>query len=460
MVATHANTEVELAVLAACMNNISQGWFSHVARAGGADAEEMFSVPRHRALFCAMRDVHASSPSPTLPLIIDRLKNSYASVFDGDEKQFVAKVRLYAPPASVAQLNTSLDVLKKMRTLRWQTRQVEHVLQDLNDPDVEATPQDVVTRITEIVEGTDVEAQVQSFGEITEAVLASPRPITILDSAMGGRGLESGCINVIGARPKVGKTVMLIQLIHSVLEGGGIPIVLNYETKDIEFVSKVVARHIEDEKIHWGRIKGYISGEENLGLTRTQEAKIDKGLEWAKQQPWVVNFDKSTDMTDIHAIVSQVKADSDKDAKIVLFVDYLQLQVKNSFHEREEITQLTRFYKKLAGEMEISVVMLAQLNRDAAGKGGKPSVHHLRGSGAIEQDADVIILLHRPSVDEQQGTDNIMSHPDYELEIIADTSRLAPGESGIAFIDGGTQLVQDMPDHLSNRIDESLIEQV
>ena len=152
---------------------------------------------------------------------------------------------------------------------------------------------------------------------------------------------------------------------------------------------------------------------------------------------------------DIYAMVMKAKAHHNHDAKIVLFVDYIQLQVNNSFKEREEISQLSRFYKKLAGQMDIHVFSLAQLNRQA-GDNDKPSITHLRGSGSLEQDADTIFLLTRP----HETDDN---RPKHILNVIAETTRLAEGNTQECFIDGPTQLVANLTQEQSMEEDDDII---
>ncbi|MCX5635573.1 MAG: replicative DNA helicase, partial [Planctomycetota bacterium] len=82
-----------------------------------------------------------------------------------------------------------------------------------------------------------------------------------------------------------------------------------------------------------------------------------------------------------------------------VFVDYMQLMSSGSNRiesRQQEITEISRYYKALARELEVPVVVISQLNRSPEGREGhKPRMSDLRESGSIEQDADVVILLHR-----------------------------------------------------------------
>lgn len=446
MTVSLSRPSTERAVLSTILNNMSSGWFHHVVRVAGKQPVELFVDTHNKALFQCIDDVYATNPHPSVAAVVDRAREKHSGVFDNPE-EFITTIQLTPAMTTVEQITSTVEDLATLRETRHQVQKMEQLISDIHDTDVEPTPNDVSTRLQDIIDSTEVSADTQTFSDVATEVLNSPRPmwsiktgITVIDDALGGRGLESGCFTIAAARPKVGKTILMNHLVHQVLDSGGFPLVLNLETKKIEFFSKMSARHIADENIGWGDIKGYITKEElDRPLTATQVEKIEDSFTWAKDQDWYVSFDKNMTQHDIHALVMKAKATYPHDAKIVLFVDYIQLQVQNSMREREEIAGLSRFYKKLAGMMDISVFALAQLNRDAGDS--EPKVHQLRGSGALEQDADTIILLDRPG----NRDENI---PHYCLTIDAGTSRLAEGGKEMCFIDGSTQIVTDLTDDL------------
>jgi replicative DNA helicase len=81
-----------------------------------------------------------------------------------------------------------------------------------------------------------------------------------------------------------------------------------------------------------------------------------------------------------------------------IVIDYLQLISTNGRHEnrQQEITRISRSIKSLAKELDVPVILLSQLNRASAGRSNfMPRLTDLRESGSIEQDADVVLLLHR-----------------------------------------------------------------
>ena len=445
---SHLSTEKS--VLSTVLNNIDLGWLGHVLRVAGNNPADIFSSHTHRAIFQAADEVCAKMECPSVAAVTDRIKERYSSVIENPDDA-ISAILLYPSLSSVEQVTSSVEELSSLREIRNQISGMEEIIQDIGNSDVSATPDDVATRLQGIIDNTNVTTTVETFGDIASDILASPAPmwnvktgIEVIDRALGGNGLESGCFTIAAARPKVGKTILMNNLINTVMENGAIPLVLNLETKKVEFFAKMVSRHIADKNIHWGKIKSYLTEQEmEYPLDQSEIDKIEEGFRWAQEQEWLVSFDKSMSIHDVHALVMKAKATYPADAKIVLFVDYIQLQVQNSLQEREEITNWSRFYKKLAGSMDISVFALAQVNRGAADQ--PPQVHQLRGSGSLEQDADTILLLDRPHTREPEDDKKT---PPYQLDVDASTSRLAQGEKESCFIDGGIQLVTNMPEHL------------
>ena len=116
-----------------------------------------------------------------------------------------------------------------------------------------------------------------------------------------------------------------------------------------------------------------------------------------------------------------------------IIIDYLQLcdmtTGQNNRNREQEVAQATRKAKLLAKELNVPVVLLSQLNRESENRpAGRPELAHLRESGAIEQDADVVILLYRPAL-ARITTDRESGYPTEELGI-AIIAKQRNGETG------------------------------
>lgn len=450
-----AHHSTEKAVLSSILNNLDKDWYGHVERIAGDDPAGMFANHHNKVVFQAIEDTSDNDKATSIAAIIDRIESRYSGIIDNAE-DFIASLQLSPSLSTTKQIDSAVEELCNLQQMRKQVSGMERIIRDMSDKEVKPTPDDVAARMQTIVDNTNVKTSAETFADIAEDVLNAKAPtwsvktgVSVIDYALGGKGLEAGCFTIAAARPKVGKTILMNSLIYSVLENGGIPIVLNLETKKIEFFSKMIARHIASYKdgleIGWGQIKDYITtreGEEmDFPLSKEKVDAIEEGFEWASKQKWQVSFDKNMSQQDIYSFVMNAKKDYGHNDRIVLFVDYIQLQVQSSMHEREEIAGLSRFYKKLAGTANISVFSLAQLNRDAGDS--KPRIHQLRGSGALEQDADTILLLDRPYNRLENKEEANDDNPPYRLDIDAGTSRLSEGKEDKCFIDGALQMVSD-----------------
>jgi replicative DNA helicase len=107
----------------------------------------------------------------------------------------------------------------------------------------------------------------------------------------------------------------------------------------------------------------------------------------------------------------------------LIIVDYLQLMVptqnRNSDNIVQQVTEISRSLKNLARELDVPVLALSQLSRAVESRGGKPRLSDLRDSGSIEQDADVVMFIHREGNDEGGGKKQ-------ETEILIEKHRNGP----------------------------------
>ena len=165
-------------------------------------------------------------------------------------------------------------------------------------------------------------------------------------------------------------------------------------------------------------IKGMISNEE--------EARIVKSLGVISNLPIYIDDSPSLTIMELRAKARRLKIE--KDIKIIL-IDYLQLMNAPKSETRErEISYISRSLKQLAKELDIPVVALAQLNRSVEARTDKrPMLSDLRESGSIEQDADVVMFVHRPELYGINFFDKEKQNPTENMaEIIVGKQRNGP----------------------------------
>lgn len=210
-------------------------------------------------------------------------------------------------------------------------------------------------------------------------------------------GFQKGDLVIIGARPAMGKTTFAQNLAYNIASING---------KGVLFFSmEMAANEIIDRMIsdvsgvdNWKMRTGNLSDEEFQKI----------GDAMAEMDEIPIYIDDTSSMTIVELRNKARRAMHDHDIGIVI-VDYLQLIQGTDRYKGQrvqEVTEISRGLKILARELEIPVIALAQLSRNVTGRDDpRPVLSDLRESGSIEQDADLVMFLHRPDY-YRQNDDN------------------------------------------------------
>ena len=212
-----------------------------------------------------------------------------------------------------------------------------------------------------------------------------PTPWPDLNKIIGG--LAPGTMTVIGGRPGTGKSMLAQNLAAHVADRQQTPVLfvsLEMRAREIAMRRLAAATGIDLKSLHRGT------------LTTAQDAAVgDAAVRLAESPMWVAD-DPSQTVSAIRQAVEQLHPG-------LLIVDYLQLLTpeRREQNREREVAEQSRQFKLLAMRYGIPVVVLSQINRGPASRTDKrPELTDLRESGAIENDADVVWLLHHPDPDD------------------------------------------------------------
>jgi replicative DNA helicase len=213
----------------------------------------------------------------------------------------------------------------------------------------------------------------------------TPSGLDSLDTIIGG--FRNSELTHIAARPGIGKTAMMCQLISNISKTKNVG-VFSAEMKRNIIVNRILACETGIDSRRLARVN-----ENNYQFLTNQE----KEMIAMKSNNFIKRIIKIIDKPNINIDLLYEKAiEMKKDYKIDIFmIDYTQLltcDIKDS--RREQLIYTTRTQKGLARELDLPIIALAQLNRDADGK--RPVLRDLKDSGSIEEDSDMIIFLHEP----------------------------------------------------------------
>ena len=262
----------------------------------------------------------------------------------------------------------------------------------------------------------------ESIARFDEPATAIPTPWLWLNQVIGG--WRPGGLYVIGARPGAGKSMWAIQsALHLARRG---PVAFNTLEMSVHEVNQRIIAHAAN--VHLGRLQGV--GDGMKPLTEDDRALIGQAAPEIVNLPLSIRDDRSVTVTGIRA---HARSLSRQGPLAGIVVDYLQLLRTEAGERRprhEIVADYSRALKNLAGEMDCPVLALSQLNRGAAGS--SPSLANLRESGALEQDADVVILLSLPEDRDDDG--NVTVDEGKLIVEVAKNRHGAPGRLTLARI--------------------------
>jgi replicative DNA helicase len=212
-------------------------------------------------------------------------------------------------------------------------------------------------------------------------------------------GFQKGDLIIIGARPAMGKTTFAQNLAYNVATRNGSQsgvLFFSMEMANQEIVDRMISdiSGIDNWKIRTGNV------------TDDDFARIGDALGDMNEVPLYI--DDTSSMTILELRNKARRAAHDHNISMVI-VDYLQLlqgSDRYAGNRVQEVTEISRGLKTMARELEIPVIALAQLSRGVTGRDDpRPVLSDLRESGSIEQDADLVMFLHRPDYYKQNNDD-------------------------------------------------------
>ncbi|OXN00649.1 replicative DNA helicase [Bifidobacterium vansinderenii] len=278
--------------------------------------------------------------------------------------------------------------------------------------------------------GPVVEETLNQLDALQNGLIQKGVPTGFRDIDDVTQGLQPGQMIVVAGRPAMGKSTLGIDFArHAALHANMTTVVFSLEMSKNELAQRIIAA---ETNIPLG------------ALRRADEITPERWNTlnnfWGKlaNAPLFIDDSPNMSLMEIRAKCRRLKQTND--LKLVV-IDYLQLMSSGKAVEsrQQEVSEFSRALKLLAKELEVPVVALSQLNRGPEMRNDKkPQLSDLRESGSIEQDADVVFLVHRPDFYDKEDRPG-------EADIIMAKHRNGPTETfGLAFL-GANSRFQDMP---------------
>src|SRR3989338_7142284 len=322
----------------------------------------------------------------------------YADAFYSEKHRII-----YSAMLALWQKNEPIDV-ESVRTALADQKQLEHVggvmylaelaaeeLEEVLDKaekkiyEVTATP--TLSKFTPLRESlAEAWSRLEHLQEHKDEMRGIRTGFKELDNMLAG--LQKSDLIILAARPSMGKTALALDIARQTAIHHQTPVgIFSLEMSAQQLVDRMVAA--EGRGNSWNLRTGRISDKEDF-------ARIHDAYDRLSQAPIFIDDQRGNNILKMRAVARRLKRESGLG---LLVVDYLQLMMPTNTRATDnlvqQVTEISRSLKNLAREPDVPVLALSQLSRAVEQRRGKPRLSDLRDSGSIEQDADVVMFIHR-----------------------------------------------------------------
>ncbi len=388
------DTEAEAAVLGALL--LGPDAFDAVE---GRLQPEDFFTPAYAAVFRAMTELRRRGEPIDLHLLRGELERSASLESAGG---LTGLAGLMDVVATAAHAGHYADVVRQKAVLRRLVTAGSAIVDQATRPG--ALSQEVLDEAERAVfevgaAGASGEAEsiaqvlkstwdkIEAFHGSQGTVTGLPTDYFELDRYTAG--LHEQELIIVAGRPAMGKSTFALNLVRRVaLDHGAPSLLFSLEMSAENLVQNMLCAHarIDAQRLRTGK------------LTKEEWTHLGRSTDALGQAPLWIDDTPAISLAELRGKARRLRA---REGVRFVAVDYLQLVTASTLargrSREQEISEISRGLKALAKELDITVLALAQLNRKPEGRqDNRPILSDLRESGAIEQDADVVLLLHRP----------------------------------------------------------------
>jgi replicative DNA helicase len=352
----------------------------------------------HRTIYDAMLTLHARSEPIDVVTVSAKLKERQELKEIGGAAFLNEMVNAAASPGSARHyaqmvqgkfiLRQLIDAAAKIGELGFaEDRQIEEILDEAQQAVFAVTQAPSLRSFSSIKEGlANAWERLESLQKHSGTLRGISTGFTSLDNMLAG--FQKSDLVILAARPSMGKTALALDIARmtSTIHKNAVGI-FSLEMSSEQLVDRMLAAQagVNSWKLRTGKL-----GKDD------EYARLQKGIEDLSEAPIYIDDKPGATVLSMRSVARRLKAE--KDLKLVI-VDYLQLITPATTGANvsvvQQVTEISRSLKGMARELQVPVLALSQLSRAVEQRRGKPRLSDLRDSGSIEQDADVVMFIHR-----------------------------------------------------------------
>ena len=366
---------------------------------------ESFYDPRNQKVYSAISKLHVAQHPVDILTVVEQLRTD--GTFDevggvaylsSLTQNIVSSSHIEYHARVIAQKSTARELISYSANVQDKafdpTQDIDELMQEaegslfkLSQKKLKKDYQQIDSVITEAYE------MLHKAAERTDGMSGIASGFHALDRMTSG--WQNSDLVILAARPAMGKTAFALSMAKNIAVDQNIPVALfSLEMSNVQLINRVIVNtcEIKGEKIKSGQLEAY------------EWAQLDNKIKDLIGKPMFVDDTPSLSVFELRTKARRLV--KEHGVKLIM-IDYLQLMNASgmSFGSRqEEVSTISRSLKGLAKELNIPILALSQLNRGVENRPGgentldskRPQLSDLRESGAIEQDADMVIFIHRP----------------------------------------------------------------
>ena len=391
---------MERALLGALLLN--QNAMYEAADVVGVDS---FYSGKHRTIYDAMLSLYAKGEPIDVVTVSSKLKERKQLADIGGSAYLSEIAGTAASPGSARHyaegvqtkfiLRSLIDAASKIGELGFQEdRDIEEVLDEAQAAVFSVTQAPMLRSFSTIKEElTEAWERLEHLQKHSGSIRGIPTGFPQLDNLLAG--LQKSDLVILAARPSMGKTALALDIARQTATKHGTPVgIFSLEMSSQQLVDRMLAAQAGVNS--WRLRTGKISKDDEY-------ERLQEGIASLSEAPIYIDDKPSSTVLTMRSVARRLKME--KSLGLVI-VDYLQLITPT--HARagdslvQQVTEVSRSLKAMARELDVPVLALSQLSRAVETRRGRPRLSDLRDSGSIEQDADVVMFIHR----EDKMTDN------------------------------------------------------
>ncbi len=417
------NTEAEKALLGSVM--IRSEVMHDITDMVG---ESSFYSNQHRIIWAAIFELHSKNSPIDILSLSSRLKEKNHLDQAGGMTYLTELINTVPSSTNASHY---ADIVEKKHVLRELLRAAEHINglgyeEELELHDILEKAEKALYNVTNksgshkfvALKDTLSEAweRLDHLHKTRDELRGVPSGFPEIDNKLAG--FQKSDLIILAARPSMGKTSLALDIARKSAINHKVPVaIFSLEMSSQQLVDRMLSA--ESQVDAWKIRTGH-----NLSAQDDFKA-IGEAIGRLSEAPIYIDDQPGNNILKMRAVARRLK--NEKGLGLIV-VDYLQLMLptnanRNNDNVVQQVTEISRSLKNLARELEVPVLALSQLSRAVEQRGGKPRLSDLRDSGSIEQDADVVMFIHRESDQDLGGRKE-------EAEIMIEKHRNGP--TGIA----------------------------